>query len=600
MAFQFDPSTATPADDSKFSFDASTATEVKPASALRKAGDLGLSLAKSAIAVPELAVGLADIATGGRAGKFLENEGGAVGFRPKQAKDILSGWQSDDLQAKQQQFASADGVVDKLGVAVSNPSLLTNVLAESAAPMLAGGAIGRGAMALAPRLGGTAAGAIGEGAAMAGSQAEAIRQQTADGLMTPEQSALAAGTGLAGGAISRLSGGLSNKLGIGDVDTMLAGGTRQVAGSGQKNALRRGAEGFVTEGFLEELPQSLSEQALQNIALGKDVSEGMADAAVMGTLAGGVMGAGAGALTRQHTPAVENGAPAQPDGWTTSPGVDQAPGPDVPPPEAPGFTTSPGAAPERTGGMDYQRDISTDGLSLVDAAAQDRARAATLDFDQADTTPGWDTSPGAAPPRVDGIDMGREFDTSGLELDNRLPSERMGIDPNAGPLSRAATIAVDTAPDIQEAQFIGRSDRDLQAYQPKTGIENDNVIDVQGRVVDDRAISTPRRIEQGGPVNRIMAAKMARDAGPGHEVVAVEGGYAVQKTAPNQPLLPAPLSQSAINNGAVNVQDAAPAAGTQAQAAPDQAPEAARGNAPAQPPAVPAASTTTFSPVLKV
>ena len=39
-------------------------------------GDTLLSGLSSAVAVPELAVGLADIATGGRAGKFLENEGG--------------------------------------------------------------------------------------------------------------------------------------------------------------------------------------------------------------------------------------------------------------------------------------------------------------------------------------------------------------------------------------------------------------------------------------------------------------------------------------------------------------------------------------------
>jgi hypothetical protein len=38
--------------------------------------------AKGAVAVPEAVVGLADIASGGRAGKLLENEGGTVGFRP--------------------------------------------------------------------------------------------------------------------------------------------------------------------------------------------------------------------------------------------------------------------------------------------------------------------------------------------------------------------------------------------------------------------------------------------------------------------------------------------------------------------------------------
>ena len=55
----------------------------EPAGLLRKAGDLGLSVAKGVVSVPEAAVGIVDILAGGRVGKFLENEGGAFGFRPK-------------------------------------------------------------------------------------------------------------------------------------------------------------------------------------------------------------------------------------------------------------------------------------------------------------------------------------------------------------------------------------------------------------------------------------------------------------------------------------------------------------------------------------
>ena len=50
---------------------------------LGHAKDTGVSLLKGAVAVPEAVVGLADIPTGGRVGKFLENEGGVLGFRPK-------------------------------------------------------------------------------------------------------------------------------------------------------------------------------------------------------------------------------------------------------------------------------------------------------------------------------------------------------------------------------------------------------------------------------------------------------------------------------------------------------------------------------------
>lgn len=62
--------------------------------------DLGLSLAKGIVAVPEAAVGLADLATGGKVGKFLENKDGDFGFRLNHAKDIGDDMQSDGFKAK--------------------------------------------------------------------------------------------------------------------------------------------------------------------------------------------------------------------------------------------------------------------------------------------------------------------------------------------------------------------------------------------------------------------------------------------------------------------------------------------------------------------
>ena len=55
-------------------------------------------------------------------------------------------------------------------------------------------------------------------------------------------------------------------------------------------------QGALSKGVLEELPQSVAEQALQNIALDKPWQEDVDSAAVLGTLSGGVMGAGASGL----------------------------------------------------------------------------------------------------------------------------------------------------------------------------------------------------------------------------------------------------------------------------------------------------------------
>ena len=78
----------------------------------RLARDTGVGLLKSAVAVPQAVVGIADIATGGRVGKFLENEDGAVGFRPKEAQAGLEKWYSPETQATHQKVQAADGFVD--------------------------------------------------------------------------------------------------------------------------------------------------------------------------------------------------------------------------------------------------------------------------------------------------------------------------------------------------------------------------------------------------------------------------------------------------------------------------------------------------------
>ena len=331
---------------------------------LGHARDLGLAAVKSAIAVPETLVGLADIPTGGRVGKFLENEGGAIGFRPKQAKEFLGEFNTDAYKDQQRQFQEADGILDKTAVAIQNPSLIANTVVESAAPMLAGSVAARGLLAgtrlgqagaIAAERGATAAqqaqaagraaaaaGAIGEGTMMAGSQASAIRQETDDGLLTPTQAGAAVATGLAGTLFGYLGGRVAQRFGFGDIDTMIAQGVKPQAIAGEiarqpaKSVPRQVIEGAITEGFLEELPQSISEQIIQNLALDKPWSEGVEDAAVMGTLAGVAMGGGASlynGMTRPEPqgsglpPPTGTEPPAGPQGFTPAaerPVIDEA------------------------------------------------------------------------------------------------------------------------------------------------------------------------------------------------------------------------------------------------------------------------------------
>ena len=272
-------------------------------------GDTLLSGLSSAIAVPELAVGLADIPTGGRVGKFLENEGGSLGFRPGQAKEAINSWKSEQSQEQMREFQDTEGFGAKLNYARKNPSMISNTVVESLAPMLAGGVVGRGLGAVAKGLSPVAAGALGEGVVGAGLAAEQIRQQTDDGLLTGKQAGLAAATGATTAGFGFAGGKIAQKLGIGDVDTLLASGSRTV--NGNKGVARRIGEGALTEGLLEELPQSVSETILQNEALGRPLDEGVTDAAALGLLSGAAMGGAVGGFARNRVPVRDDVTPTE-------------------------------------------------------------------------------------------------------------------------------------------------------------------------------------------------------------------------------------------------------------------------------------------------
>jgi len=275
------------------------------------ARDLGLTALSGAVSAPELAVGLADIPTGGRVGKFLENEGGALGFRPRETKEAIAGWKTERSQEQMQEFTNTEGFGGKVGYALSNPSLITNTVVESLPSMLAGGVAGRGLSLAAKGLSPVAAGALGEGAVGAGLAAEQIRQQTDDGLLTGKQAGLAAATGATTAGFGFAGGKIAQKLGIGDVDTLLASQAGNRAVNGNKGFVKRVAGGAFSEGLLEELPQSVSETILQNEALGRPLDEGVSDAAALGLLSGAAMGGAVGGITRNRAPTSDDITPTE-------------------------------------------------------------------------------------------------------------------------------------------------------------------------------------------------------------------------------------------------------------------------------------------------
>ena len=410
----------------------------QPASKLRRVADTGLALGRGIIGVPEFGVGLADIVTGGRAGKAVEN----AGVRFKDARQVLTDMQSDEQKAADAQVQQADGFFPTVGAMVKNPSTIVNAVAESVPSMLAGGALSQGLVRRG--VGGITAGAAGEGVVSAGQTAEQVRQETKTGFLTPTQAALSAGSGALTGVINKASGTLAGKLGIADVNTAMA--TGKIGGTTEKGIARRVAEGALNEGVLQELPQSAQEQAAQNLALDRPIGEGVAQAAASGMLVGGLTGGGFGALSGDHTPPPnQKGAVpgVTPNGAT---GVNG-------PAETVAIPPSTGqAAPTVVGGQAAPAKGVPDVGSVRTERAGDHSKP-EASIPQGD---GLGKGPGELAGRADqggsiGFAQGSSpASNAGDATTNAPPSKAraMGIDAAAGPLSAGAAIAVDTGADV--------------------------------------------------------------------------------------------------------------------------------------------------------
>ena len=111
--------------------------------------DMGVTALKGAVGLPQAVVGLADMATGGHAGKALEG----AGLRFKETQDILSDQYSDAQKAANRKVAEADGFVGTAKAMLENPSTIATSVGESLPQMLGGAGVARELLKVAPKVG---------------------------------------------------------------------------------------------------------------------------------------------------------------------------------------------------------------------------------------------------------------------------------------------------------------------------------------------------------------------------------------------------------------------------------------------------------------
>jgi len=264
----------------------------KPAtSLLRRLGDVGVTLWKSGISVPEQFIGLADIPTSGRVGKFAEEQ---LNFKPKEVKAKLDTMYSPAQQEANQAVHNTEGFIPSLKSYAEYPSVAAHDILGQILPMASSSVIGKAAGIVNPKLSQLQKGVLSEVGAIAGQNVEQTRQETPGGILDPVKQTLPlVGSAVLSGGIAGASGRLARKMGWTDVQNIIGGG-RTIPGTG--SALRNIGGAMLSEGLLQEAPQSWQEQVAQNYALDKPLLEGTGSAAAQGAVAGAGLGGAAAML----------------------------------------------------------------------------------------------------------------------------------------------------------------------------------------------------------------------------------------------------------------------------------------------------------------
>jgi hypothetical protein len=290
---------------------------------MRTIADMGIKGAQGVVDLGQSVVGAASLATGGLAGKGMR----AIGYDPDATNKMMGEYLSPAQQEAEQKVQGAEGFVDTLKAAADNPRSIAGSVVESLPGMLGIGGVTkmvaqRIALRAAAPFGGitTEAGraaaeaalekaasqlmwtsGAAEGAQSAGQIAD---QAQAAGRDYKDYAAPAIASGLATGAITRGAGAL-----MGDPTTALFAGSTK-AGNLTGSLPARVAKSFISEGAMQEMPQSAEEQVMTNVAMGKDnPTEGVGNQAAMGLVTGGVMGMGEGAVAH-HPPTQKQQADA--------------------------------------------------------------------------------------------------------------------------------------------------------------------------------------------------------------------------------------------------------------------------------------------------
>lgn len=293
------------------------------------AKDIGITGVKGLVGLQQAVTGLADLpASLVGLGTPITTGLEKIGVRSADWQKALQEQYSPAQKEAMRRVEETKGFLPTIQAGIANPSVPLAALGESIPQMLGG--VGLARMAIAKGIPAIAAVGAGEGALGAGSAVSQMRSESPEQTVTPKQSlaalALGAGTAAIGaGGAALASSKLGQRIGLTDIETLIAKGGAGAADAANAKAgfLRATAASGISEGFLQEMPQSAQERMWQNWGSNKPLLEGVPEDAAMGLLVGTPLGAAGGAYqASRRQPEAER--PPVPAAQTASAYFDEA------------------------------------------------------------------------------------------------------------------------------------------------------------------------------------------------------------------------------------------------------------------------------------
>lgn len=281
------------------------------------ARDLGIPLSQGLVGVPQFFAGLGNLVVesgveepvnalfGTNYNFWTPREALAkLGVDFEGTKAQLGTYHTPGFKRGQRDVNTADGFMNTLAALAQNPIVAVSQIIQFLPAMAVGGGISRGLSTFLPK---RAALGVGEGLVSTGLSASQFSQNG----LTRDEATAALMSGLFTASIGGYASRVADVLRVPNPENILASGFREASDSVRQRFIFSVLGAGLTEGVLEELPQSIQEQMWANFAHDQPLLEGVGNVSATGLLLGSTVGAAFGGVQHMASKRMQKAVKAQ-------------------------------------------------------------------------------------------------------------------------------------------------------------------------------------------------------------------------------------------------------------------------------------------------